>query len=224
MRMLNLLLRIVGGAGIGISLKKIYDKYIGHENNKKASCIKKISDRNSDTFNFNNENDLAVQASSEMFYLSSIKALLEEYNININELGAFDILCNKIERRVQISLLKSLSAQKTVDALLNTYQTESIKPFDIEIEYGSSGTYILDSHLTDIIKKIDLAERRDSCIEKAKLILTAYYAKGIEEVISNFGKEFEELEQLRKSEDTSIQDYYIDLKEDLGFHLKILSQ
>jgi len=207
------------GTGTGFALKYLWDKYKSfdyHENDKPKSTPIHTVDFGDDT---------EVQKNTDKFYLQSISPLFAKYNVNLNEMDALGNLCNKIQRSIRIDLLELLTNQVSIQALLHTYQTESIKPLQVSFHFADSGAYVSENYLTDTIKNLGLSINANSSTEqKVELILNAYYAKGIEAIFSNFGKEFEKLELLNTTNDPALEKFYSALKDDLAFHLKLLKK
>ena len=134
-------------------------------------------------------------------------------------------MCSKIRYNVQLDLLELLSKQASIESLLHTYQTESVKPFQIVFNHADSGSCIKGNQINDTIKNLGFTANSVLNIEqKVELILKAYYAKGIEIILNNFGWKFEKLELLYTTNDPSLEKYYNTLKEDLAFDMKLLKK
>lgn len=208
------------GTGTGVALKYLWDKYKDFETTQSQELITQIT-----TPIIIEENIELPDNETDRFYIQSISSLFGSYDVNINELNAFGTLCNKIQRKIRVDLLELLVNQTSAQSLLHTYQTESIRPFQVSFSFANSGAYISGSYLTDTIKNLGLfASSNESLEGKVELILKAYYAKGIEAILNNFGKEFEKLELLNDVNDSTLEKYYNTLKEDINFHLKLLNK
>jgi len=207
------------GTGTGFALKYLWDKY---KNFDFPESDKPISIP-IHTVDFGNETE--TKKNTDKFYLQSISPLFAKYNVNLNEMDAFGRLCNKIRHDVRIDLLELLTNQTSIKDLLHAYQTEIVKPLQILFHFTENGVYETGDYLTDTIKNLGLSINANSSLEqKVELILNAYYAKGIEVIFSNFGKEFEKLESLNTTNDPTLENYYNRLKDDLAFHLKLLKK
>lgn len=204
------------GTTTGVALKYLWDKY---------KCIDDSQENQTSRTPINFFENVESSIDIEKFYLRSISALFEKYKVDINEIGAFGKLCNKIRHNIRIDLLELFSNQTTIQDLLLVYQNESIKPFKISFNIAESGVCVSNNYLTDEIKILGLSvDKNFSSTQKVELILQAYYAKGIEAILNNYGKKFEKLELLFTTNDSSLDKYYNILKEDLAFDLKLLKK
>ena len=159
----------------------------------------------------------------DRFYLRSIEPLFREYGVNMQERNAFGLLCNQMQRKIRIDLLDSLAKQTSPRALLDVFQTESVRLPRISFQSANSGPYVLDSYLVDAFKNLGLPlTGRESLERKVQQLLNTYYAKGIEAVLVDFGKSIEELKEMERQGDPALEKRFKTLKENLEFNLSLL--
>lgn len=207
------------GTSTGIALKYLWDHYKNYNDSQKSETIA------SSIKSTDNNCDIEYKKETGVFYLQSIVSIFNKYKVNINDTDAIGILCSKIRYNVQLDLLELLAQQASIKSLLHTYQSESVKPFQIAFDHFDSGVYIKENQINDKMRNLGFTSNSDLNIEqKVELILKTYYAKGIEIILKNFGWKFEKLEQLFTINDTSLEKYYNTLKDDLIFDLKLLKK
>lgn len=207
------------GTAVGITLDRLWMRLKSHINgaDSEPPIAPPVSFGEPEVVSTNENTD------RDRLYLRSLEPMFREYGVNIQERNAFGLLCNQIQRKIRIDLLDSLAKQTSPRALLDVFQTESVRLPRISFQSANSGPYVLDSYLMDASKNLGLPlTGRESLERKVQQLLNTYYAKGIEAVLVDFGKSIEELKEMERQGDPALEKRFKTLKENLEFNLSLL--
>ena len=214
-----IILAALGGLVVGVTLDQLWMRYKSYKNGTEPEppFAPPVS------FGDPEVAPTEKKVDRDRFYLRSIESMFREYGVNIQERNAFGLLCNRIQRKIRVDLLDSLAKQTSPRALLDVFQTESVRLPRISFQSANSGPYVLDSYLMDASKNLGLPlTGRENLERKVQQLLNTYYAKGIEAVLVDFGKSIEELKEMERQGDPALEKRFKTLKENLEFNLSLL--
>ena len=196
----------IGGA-IGGALDAIYEMLFGQksrrssqgdeytENPKMAGTERQIRSCASSPRNAQQSKTTRPEPlRKDVFYIESIHELFQKYDVDISSMGAFDVLCTKIEHQAKCDLYKRLSEQLDPKSMIQLYNQGEIHPPEFRMSMGSRGQSLSGEYMTAFLKQLNLESQNTGNVNRnAQIVLRAHYARGVEWVFQLFGEKLERL-------------------------------
>lgn len=113
----------------------------------------------------------------DVFYLSSIRALLERFRIDADSTGAFTTLCFAVENEAKTSFLQRLGNCETREALLRVYN-EQLTPPKFEITNERYGRSFSNAFIVEQLKAFGVERAGLSPEQNVETLLKMSFNKG----------------------------------------------